>query len=80
MVFAFNPDDGPPRLFRYVEPGTLPSRDLLSIYDKTQNLLIIDRAHFAKLSDVEKHFVLRTQQPFIEIHYDQHNRPLALAA
>jgi hypothetical protein len=53
---------------------------LLSIYDKSQNLLIIDREHFARLTDVEKRFVLRTHRPFIEIHYDDRGQPLALAA
>jgi hypothetical protein len=80
MAFAFNPDDGPARIFRYVEPGTLPSSDLLSIYDKSQSLLIIDREHFARLTDIEKRFVLRTHRPFIEIHYDDRGQPLALAA
>jgi hypothetical protein len=69
MVFAFNPDGGPARIFRYVEPGTLPSRDLVSIYDKSQNLLIIDRANFAKLTDTDRHRVLRTHQPALELSH-----------
>jgi hypothetical protein len=80
MAFAFNPDDGPARIFRYVDRGTLPDANLLAIYDKSQNLLIIDRGHFARLTDIEKRFVLRTHRPFIEIHYDAHDRPLTLAA
>jgi hypothetical protein len=79
MVFAFNPDGGPARIFRYVEPGTLPSSDLLAIYDKTQNLLLIDREHFERLSDIERHLVLRTHRPFLEIRYEK-NRPPAIAA
>ena len=67
MAFAFNPDNGLPRLIRYVEPGTLPARDLVSILDASQNLLIIDRVNFEKLNDNQQHQVLRTQKAFIEI-------------
>jgi hypothetical protein len=79
MAFAFNPDDGPARLFRYVAPGTLPAANLLAIYDKTKNLLIIDREHFERLSDVERHRVLRTQRSYLEVIYEK-NRPPAIAA
>lgn len=70
MAFAFNPDDGPARLIRYVEPGTLPSANLLAIYIKSQNLLIIDREHFERLDWLDKHRLLRTQQPYTEVSYD----------
>jgi len=67
MAFAFNPDDGPPRLMRYVEPGTLPGTNLLAIYDKAQNLLIIDRELFERLTDTERSITLRTTQSFLEV-------------
>ena len=67
MAFAFNPDDGPARLMRYVEPGTLPGANLLAIYDKAQNLLIIDRELFERLTETERSITLRTQQSFLEI-------------
>jgi hypothetical protein len=78
MAFAFNPDDGPARLIRYVEPGTLPAANLLAIYDKTQNLLIIDRDHFERLDWIDRHLTLRTHRPYLEIEYDR--RGLARAA
>jgi hypothetical protein len=62
MSFAFNPDDGPARLIRYVDPGTLPGLDILALYDRTTNLLIIDRVHFAKLTETEKQLTLKTQR------------------
>lgn len=71
MAFAFNPDDGPARIIRYVEPGTLPAAKLLAIYDHTQNLLIIDREHFQRLDWLDRHKLLRTHKPFTEITYDK---------
>jgi hypothetical protein len=67
MAFAYNPDDRPARLIRYVEPGTLPTKDLMALYDKGQNLLIIDRAHFEKLSRAEQNILKKTHEPFIEV-------------
>lgn len=78
MAFAFNPDDGPARIIRYVEPGTLPAANLLAIYDKSQNLLIIDRDHFERLDWIDKHQLLRTHRPYHEIAYD--TRGVARAA
>ena len=80
MAWAFNPDDRPARLFRYVEPGTLPSRDIISLYDKSSNLLIIDRVNFAKLTPMQKHLVLRTHEPCIEVDYFEKYRIWGLAA
>jgi hypothetical protein len=65
MTFAFNPDGRPPRLMRYVEPGTLPGRDLLCVYDYANNLLIINQELFAQLSSVDQSQVLRTQRTSI---------------
>jgi hypothetical protein len=66
MAFAFNPDDGPARLIRYVARGTLPGVGLRTLYDKSANLLIIDQLWFDGLTTTEQHLVLRTQQPYID--------------
>lgn len=66
MGFAFNPDDRPARLFRYVARGTLPDSDLRALYDEKQNLLIIDREWFDALTATEKQLVLKTQRSFID--------------
>jgi hypothetical protein len=67
MVFAFTPDDRPARIMRYVDRGTLPDASLVSIYIYEQNLLIIDRDHFASLNDNDKRSVLRTHHAYHEI-------------
>jgi hypothetical protein len=63
------------RIIRYVEPGTLPARDLLSLYDKSANLLIIDRDHFERLSDENREVVLRTQHSALLIEYGENKPP-----
>ncbi len=78
MAFPFNPDNGLPRLIRYVEPGTLPAANLLALYDKSQNLLIIDREHFERLDWIDRHCTLRTHHPYLEIVYEA-NRPPRVA-
>lgn len=75
MAFAFNPDDGLPRIIRYVDAGTLPATNLLALYDKGANLLIIDRDYFGKLSATEQHIVLRTQKSFLEIEQRPNQAP-----
>lgn len=80
MAFAFNPDNRPARLFRYVEPGTLPAANLLAVYVESQNLLIIDREHFERLSDINRHLLLRTHSPYVEIAYEANRPPRMLAA
>jgi hypothetical protein len=61
------PDGGPPRLFRFVEPGTLPSTSLIATLDKTHNVLSIDREKFQQLSDLQRQIVLTTGQRFVEV-------------
>ena len=58
-----DPIDGPARLMRYVEPGTLPGKNILAIYDKDNNLLIIDREKFGTLTKLEQRALLRTHEP-----------------
>ncbi|MGY4366107.1 hypothetical protein ACVW1A_002172 [Bradyrhizobium sp. LB1.3] len=59
----------PARIIRYVLPGTLPGRDLLSLYDRSANLLIVDRDHFDRLCDEDREVVLHTQEPALLIEY-----------
>lgn len=67
-MFALCPDNGPPRLWRYVdEPlgwghGGLP---IVSIFHEDQNILKIDRVALAQLPELEQHRVLRTQARFV---------------
>lgn len=59
MAFTLCPDDGLPRLWRFVAPGVLPPGVLCTL-DKEQNLLIIDREAFDQLPELERHQILRT--------------------
>ena len=61
MAYALCPDDGLPRLWRFVAPGVLPS-DLLCELNKAQNLLVIDREKFDRLIEIDQHIVLRTHE------------------
>jgi hypothetical protein len=63
------------RIIRYVLPGTLPGRDWLSLYDKSANLLIVDKDHFERLSDEDREAVLRTQEPSLSIEYPTDKPP-----
>lgn len=67
MTFALCPDDGPPRLWRYVdEPlgwghGGLPI--VAALLD--HNILKIDRVALEQLGELEQHMALRTQANFV---------------
>jgi hypothetical protein len=63
------------RIIRYVLPGTLPVRDLLALYDKSANLLIVDKDHFERLSDEDREVVLRTQESALMIEYPVNKPP-----
>ncbi len=58
MSFALCPDDGPPRLWRFVERG-LPDH-VVATLDIGQNILTIDREKYDLLPELQQHMVLRT--------------------
>ena len=63
------PDNFVPRIYRFVLPGTLPGRYLLSILDHTKNLQIIDQDWFDHLGATDRHLVLRTRAPALQVKY-----------
>jgi hypothetical protein len=63
------------RVIRYVKRGMLPGCDLLSLYDRGENLLIVDEDHFKRLSDVEREIVLRTEHSALLIEYPANKPP-----
>ena len=73
----FNPENGPARLFRWTE--TMPLPDIVSMYFEQQNLLLIDKEHFEKLSDEQRHILLRTEQQVMKIHYPPNKPPFVSA-
>jgi hypothetical protein len=63
------------RVIRYVKRGTLPGCDLLSLYDRSENLLIVDEDHFERLSDVDREIVLKTEHSALLIEYPVNKPP-----
>jgi hypothetical protein len=63
------------RVIRYVKQGTLPGCDLLSLYDRSENLLIVDEDHFERLSDVDREIVLKTEHSALLIEYPVNKPP-----
>lgn len=67
MVFTLCPDDGPPRLWRFVAPGELglskAGNPIVAVL-LDGNILKIDRELFNKMGWIDQHLVLRTQRPF----------------
>jgi hypothetical protein len=65
---VLNPTDGPPRLIRYVAPGVLPSDDIVSLFNPQQNLLLIDKDNFDRLTPAQRQLVLHTTDLTVEIN------------
>jgi hypothetical protein len=68
MGFALCPDEGPPRLWRFVDEvlgwgaGGLP---IVAILHRDENILKIDKVAYDQLGELEQHMVLRTHQRFV---------------
>jgi hypothetical protein len=60
MTFALCPDNGPPRLWRFVEDDVMTAAHMVSMLDAQHNILLINRSLFDKLSELNQHMVLRT--------------------
>ena len=61
MSFNLCPDDGPPRLWRFVDDDrTMTEGCIVSVLHKEENCLIINRALFDQLPELQRHMVLRT--------------------
>jgi hypothetical protein len=72
---AFCPDDGrPPRLIRYAPRMPLP--DMLTLFFKQQNLLIIDKEHWQQLDDDTRERVLRSEDKCLEVYYPPNKGPV----
>jgi hypothetical protein len=68
--FALTPDDGPPRILRFVEPGALPDDRTLCVLDYETNVLTINKVLYEKLSRTQQHEVQRTHAITIAVHHD----------
>ncbi len=65
MSLAFNPDDGPPRLLRFVGEGSVPTTDTLAVFDRANNLLIINRELYDTLDPMQQHITQRSTTSLI---------------
>lgn len=72
----FNPDDGPARLFRYVEVMPLPH--IIALFFARENLLLIDRELFDMLNDDQRRRVLRTEDKVLEISFPPNKPPIVM--
>ena len=65
MPFSLTPDDGPPRLLRFVTMpinAVLYDHDhVLAILDPDDNILWIDKAKYDTLTPEDQHLLIRTQ-------------------
>jgi hypothetical protein len=57
MAFAICPDQGYPRIWRYVD--TMPP-DIVATLDRAQNVLVINKPLYDQLDDLSQVRVLRT--------------------
>ena len=46
---VFHPEGGMPRIIRYVPASKMPSSDTLTLYDKSHNVVTINKELFDKL-------------------------------
>jgi hypothetical protein len=64
-----NPDDGP--ALRH-----MPLPNIISLYFPRENLLIIDRELYDRLSDDQRQQVLRTEKKTLKIYYPPNKPPV----
>jgi hypothetical protein len=56
-----------PRLMRYVDAGAMPGPNLLALYDKGQNLLVINRTLYEQLTLEDQRTTLRTHRTSLTV-------------
>ena len=61
MDFTLCPDDGPPRLIRFVSADELPTTTTLYLLDSGNNLLRVNRELFEQLTSTEQQRVITTR-------------------
>lgn len=66
MSFALCPDEGFPRLWRFVDDGVLPA-NVVSTLDPAQNVQVIARNLFDRLPELERLSVLHTHRTLIYV-------------
>lgn len=64
MAFALCPDDGLPRLWRFVDDEAMTTDRVVSALDSKKNLLVINKPLYDQLLPMDQHILLRTQRRF----------------
>jgi len=71
MAFNLCPDNGPPRLWRPVEPGSLGytegGRPIVSLLDAKQNIQLLDHDLLKQLPETEQLQILHTGADFVTV-------------
>lgn len=70
MSFTLNPDEGFPRLVRFLPASEFPSSTTVAMLDPAYNLLRVNRSIYEQLSDSEKGKVLKTRSIYLETTTD----------
>ena len=65
----YNPDNGPPRLLRFVDSSAMPSANTVAILIAKDNLVLINHHLFEQLDREEQERVRRTRLPFVEVDF-----------
>jgi hypothetical protein len=77
--FALVPDDGPPRIIRFVGQGVLPV-GWVSTLIVERNLLYVDRARFELLTSTQQEAVYRTHELYLREEQFNAQEPCELTA
>lgn len=70
MAFNICPDNGPPRLWRPVAPGSLGysgGRPIVSLLLKEKNIQLLDHELLAGLSETDRLMVLHTGSDYVTV-------------
>lgn len=70
MGFNLCPDNGPPRIWRFVEPGSLGyqgGRPIVSLLQKRTNIQLLDKELLDELGDNHRLMVLHTGAAYVTI-------------
>ena len=70
MGFNLCPDDGPPRLWRFVEPGSLGYEDgrrIVSLLLKEENIQKLDKELLDQQTDLDRLMILHTGADFVTV-------------
>lgn len=69
MNFQLVPDDGPPRIVRFVSSADMPNSNTVALLDQKTNVLRVARELYDQLSPEMQYSVISTQHAALEFTY-----------